>query len=312
MSRVSTVVLLGPQLRRPTLLPVLQGLEAEGPFVAITAGWVEREGETKALQDHMGREVEDLRLHARSEELFERDPHFFRAYRGRRVLLRELQELYRVRLGHLMDADAELAQRAGSQALLAQERLHVLDALRALDVQHAARLAEVDQEFHSRLGRSVALLEEHRAQVKERIHASRGVLIAGGHVAALLNRLRLFAVGEHLHDRLVVAWSAGAMAVCEQVVLFHDDPPHGKGHPEVFGPGLGLCPGVLALPDAHRRLRLEDQERVTRFARRFAPLQCAALDDGAGLRWDGRRWHDAAEGATHLTIAGRIERVVAA
>ena len=300
------VVLLGPQLRHPTLLPVLEGLGAEGPFVAVTAGWVEREGETQALQDHMGREVEDLRLYARSEDLFARDPHFFRAYRGRRVLLRELQELYRIRLRHLMEADAELAQRAGSQALLAQERQHVLEALRALDAEHAARLRQVDEEFHARLGRSVALLEEHRAEVRERLAGARGVLIAGGHVAALLHRLRLFDVVAALRERLVVAWSAGAMAVCEQVVLFHDDPPHERGDPEAFGPGLGLCPDVVALPDASRRLRLGDPVRVARFARRFAPRRCTVLDDGAGLLFDGTAWRDVAEGARVLTTDGRV------
>ncbi len=280
--------------------------------MAVTAGWMEREAEMDALQDHMGREVENLRLFARSEELFEGDAHFLRAYRGRRVLVRELQELYRVRLGHLMDAYRELGQRAGSAALLAQERSHVLDSIRALDEQHLKRLGDVSAEFDSRLGRSVTLLEDHRARVAERVASAQGVLIAGGHAAVLINRLRLFGLAGQLGKKLVVAWSAGAMAMCERVVLFHDDPPHGMGYPEIFGPGLGLCRGLIALPDAERRLRLGDEARVALLARRFAPLRCAALNDGAGLLWNGRQWLDAANGAMELTTTGKVERLVAA
>ena len=44
-----------------------------------------------------------------------------------------------------------------------------------------------------------------------------------------------------------------------------------------FDAGLGLCRGLLALPDARRRLRLEDPARVALLARRFAPDLCAAL-----------------------------------
>jgi hypothetical protein len=46
-------------------------------------------------------------------------------------------------------------------------------------------------------------------------------------VAVLVNRLRLFGLGDLVADKTVFAWSAGAMAVSERVVLFHDDPPQG-------------------------------------------------------------------------------------
>jgi hypothetical protein len=56
----------------------------------------------------------------------------------------------------------------------------------------------------------------------------------------------------------VFAWSAGAMAVTDRVVLFHDSPPAGPpATPRSSAHGLGLFPGVVALPHARRRLRLE-------------------------------------------------------
>ena len=62
----------------------------------------------------------------------------------------------------------------------------------------------------------------------------------------------------------VVAWSAGAMALTSKVVLFHDYAPRGSHEAEVFDRGLGRVPGVIALPHARRRLRLEDRARCVR------------------------------------------------
>src|SRR5690606_41913723 len=62
------------------------------------------------------------------------------------------------------------------------------------------------------------------------------VVITGGNVAILINRLRLFGLGNMLKAKNVVAWSAGAMALCDRIVLFHDNPPQGRRNPEVFGP----------------------------------------------------------------------------
>jgi hypothetical protein len=46
----------------------------------------------------------------------------------------------------------------------------------------------------------------------------------------------------------------------------------------------------VPLPHARRRLRLDDRERVSRTATRFAPDLCVALDDGSGIEWMGSRW----------------------
>jgi hypothetical protein len=113
-------------------------------------------------------------------------------------------------------------------------------------------------------------------------------------VASLLNRMRLFELQALLtslpRPLPVFAWSAGAMAITERVVLFHDSPPQGPGNAEILGEGLGLLPGIVALPHASRRLRLEDPKRVSLFARRFKPDVCVALDELDRAVWDGRRW----------------------
>jgi len=87
-------------------------------------------------------------------------------------------------------------------------------------------------------------------------------------------------------------------------VLFHDSPPWGPGHAEAGEVGLGLVPGVVALPHASERLRLDDAGRVSRFARRFEPDACVLLDAGVRLEWmDGWRSPE----ARRLAPSGRVE-----
>ena len=108
-------------------------------------------------------------------------------------------------------------------------------------------------------------------------------MIAGGHAAVLLNRLRLFGLDAMVRDLPVLAWSAGAMVLSEQVVLFHDSPPQGAGNAEILDAGLGRCRGIVPLPRASDRLRLDDPVRVSILARRFTDQACVALDPGSRL-----------------------------
>jgi hypothetical protein len=80
------------------------------------------------------------------------------------------------------------------------------------------------------------------------------------------------------------------MLLCRRVVLYNDAPAIGRGHSEVALPGLGFAPGIVALPDATERLRLDDPHRMRRLALRVAPDRCALLDPGARLHWDGSGW----------------------
>jgi hypothetical protein len=73
------------------------------------------------------------------------------------------------------------------------------------------------------------------------------------------------------------------MALAERIVLFHDRSAHGPGHPEIFGSGLSVLHGVVALPHARARLLLDDTPRMAVFARRFAPAGCVLLENGTRL-----------------------------
>ena len=279
-----TVILLGPQRFTRTLSEAAARAGIAGRFASVTAGWQEREAEDLDLHEHLGERTVNLMLYARAEDALERDPQLASAWRDRQDRLRGLQALYRVRLGHAQAALRELASAEAAPELLRAEREEALAAIRALDAGHLARIDGVESEFEARVSpRSRPAVPRHLAALERLVERAEAILVAGGHVAVLLNRLRLFDSGRLLARRTLLAWSAGAMAVAERVVLFHHSPPQGYGNSEILDRGLGLVRGVVAFPHAHRRLRLDDPRRMELLARRFAPADCLTLDDGAWM-----------------------------
>ena len=73
----------------------------------------------------------------------------------------------------------------------------------------------------------------------------------------------------------MIAWSAGAMALTERVLLFHDRTPHGPSHAEFLDERAGLAARRVLLPHARRRLRIDDPARMAELAVR-APHRRAA------------------------------------
>lgn len=305
---MTEIVVFGPQRLQPFLRPELERLGADGPVASITAGWQEREGETGEMAEHMQREVRELGLHRRAEEVFEDDPSLFRAHRARQDRLQSLQHLYRMRLDFVLEPARRLLRRSGDPALLEPERESAIEAIRRLDAEHVARVAEVHEEYEAewRPTERDAVLR-HRRELDEILRDCAAVAIAGGHVAVLTNRLRLFGVHELFEGKPILAWSAGAMALSERIVLFHDSPPQGAGNPEVLDLGLGLFRGLVPLPHAGARLRLDDRVRVALFARRFAPDVCVPLDAERSVWWSEGAWLEG-RGTTVLCTSGRVER----
>lgn len=284
------VTLLGPQRFQRTLHDVLRSRQIDGPVAVITAGWQEREHDDQELRDHLGGRALNLELHTRTERIFDHDPEFAAAHHEKQAMLKGIQELYDLRLGHVMEGARQLLKRRGDLKVLGPERLEALEDVRGLDRRHLDRIRQVHVEFEQiwNPGRRPAILAQ-RAEVEQMVRRSSAIAIAGGHVAVLLNRLRLFGLGPLAAGRPVIAWAAGAMAIAERVVLFYDDPPHGPGNAEVLDEGLGLVRNIVPLPHAGVRLKLEDKSRVALFASRFAPAECLTLDPGARLDWqDGR------------------------
>lgn len=270
----------------------------------ITAGWQERESEDEELVAHLGGNTVNLRLHERGEQIFAGDPELRAAHRERQDFLRHTQDFYRIRLEHLREAERAIAQRTAPPGIHIEEGRTSVEAIRELDIRHLANCARLRVAFELRwgLGKRPSVLR-HRAEIAEAVAGCSAIAIAGGHVASLINRLALFGIGSLVGGKAVFAWSGGAMAVSDRVVLFHDDPPQGPGVSEVLDAGLGLVPGVVLLPQPEQRLQLNDRQRVHRLVNRFLPARCLALPSRSHLTFrDGR--FSSVEGVLELRLDG--------
>ncbi|MFC7546942.1 hypothetical protein [Plantactinospora sp. GCM10030261] len=279
-----TVWLLGPQ-RRPTLQHVVRDLDPHVPIAAVTAGWQERESDDAELRDLLGGRGVNLTLHARWLDVHEQDREYANAEREHHVALAELRQLYLTQLDHVLRAAYAVARDRESRPRFREAALgDALDAVRLVDQQHLTRVRAARHAFFGAWRpQDHPVVARHRDEVRHLLAGVQAIVIAGGHVGDLVEALHLFHVEPHLPP-VVVAWSAGAMALADRVVLFHDFVPHGIAQTEVLGDGLGVVPGLVPLPHLRRRLRVDDPVRMSVLARRFAPAPCLVLDDGVRVR----------------------------
>jgi hypothetical protein len=275
------VTLLGPQ-RRPTVDQVAGAID-DGPLATVTAGWQEREPDDAELDALLGRRSLNLGLYGRWLDVQERDREFAIAEIEHRVVLDELRLLHLVQLESAVGAMYALAERGGDRPRAIEAALSDAEAVvRLIDDRHLTRVRDANDDFNAayRLAER-SVIAEHRDSVRRDLEQSVGLVLAGGHVGVLLHTLHLFDVRPFIPE-VVIAWSAGAMALTERVVLFHDLAPS-PSPAEIYDHGLAVVRGAVLLPHARRRLRVDEPMRMAVMARRFAPAKCVVLDEAIRL-----------------------------
>jgi hypothetical protein len=307
---MATQILLGPQSPVPNLRQAVDSLDFDGPIVVITAGWRDSEGEIDELREDIGRPVEDILLYQRAEEVFAAEPELGELQRARQDKLQELQRLYRIRLSPTLAVARQLMRTEGDPDLLPLEQRAAIAQLRALDRHHLRHIMVLHRDFDRRRSSlHIPAAIAQREAVHRLVEKAGLVLIAGGHVAVLLNRIRLFRLGELLAQKPVIAWSAGAMALSDRIVLFHQKAPQGKSDAEVLDAGLGIVRQRVLLPDARHRLDFGNRTRLAVFSRRFAPARCCTLDNGSMITLDNNQVLHASRTFV-LTGSGRKKALV--
>lgn len=313
------VLMLGPQRPRPNVQDVLATVPGEGPAVIITAGWRHDEADDQALRAAVGPEVTLLPLYTWFEAVMDTTPSLKEAYRARQRQLLELKEVHRMRLHPALDAARRMiADERVDPAIMGPQLAWALEQVRAIDREFMLQARQI-RAAHTEIFRPWQDHERvkrmHR-RAAEALASARVVVVAGGHVGVLRNRLLFFGL-QHVLPRVcdagaaLVCWSAGAMALTERIVLFYDDPPDGPSHPEILDAGLGVVRDLVVLPHSRQRLRLGDEGRVSVLAARFAPAACIGMENGAWLdRVDGELVNRGAPGsALWLRADGSVEPV---
>jgi hypothetical protein len=276
----------------------------------VTAGWQDREADDAELASLLGGRSTNLALHRRWLDVLERDREFAVAELDHRAVVDELRQLYLVQLDAAVGAVYTMAERSVHRRITATALDDAEAVVRLVDERHIERIRAAHAEFYAAWRpQEREVIAAHRAEVRATLERCGALVIAGGHVGVLLRVLHLFHVGPFVPP-VVVAWSAGAMALTEEVVLFHDLARQGSSHPEVYDDGLGLVRGAVLLPHARRRLLVDDRTRMGVLARRFSPACCVVLDDGVRVDLgDGTR---VAPDARVVAADGRIVTLAAA
>ena len=301
--------ILGPQRPNVNIDLAFNALENKGPAAVMSAGWQDAEGDIEEVQEAAGRSLCDLQLYQRAEDVLASEIGLRELYRKRQDRLQELQRLYRLRLRQSMLAARRLLRADGDPAIVQHEQRHAILQQRALDRHHLQRITAIHKEFDVRVAKEhLPVLTEHVKEIANILADYQTVVITGGNVGVLLNRIRLFDVGSMLKHKHIVAWSAGAMVLTDRVVLFHDNTPLGRRDAEVFERGLGIINKIILLPDARHRLNTSDKKNIVLFCRRFAPVNCLTLDSGSLLRFDTGRAAEA-EGVRRLSRDGALRRM---
>lgn len=299
------IVLLGPQDGIPTTASALDRMGISGGVGLITAGWQDWEADTGLIDPALADRATHLRLYAAAERIWSEDPELAAGHRAMQQAARTLRRVYNLRLGHALEALHGMDELAGDPDLITKEWDAAMGAVRDLDLRQEQRVAAIREEYNQRFqpAQRPAVIRE-RESLLAQADGLEAIVIEGGHVAVLINRLRLLGIRDMLAGRAVIACSGGAMVLAPRLVLFHDSPPQGPGHPEVQEAGLALYPGVLPLPDAGRRLRLDDALRMARFAKRFGPSACVPLGAGTWMEWSSGVW--TMSGASRIATDGSL------
>lgn len=286
---MSVTVLLGPVGDGFAVAAELAALGVDGPIALVTAGWEEGERNDAHLDRTLGGGTRNLGLFGRRLDILDSDPEYAEEMRRVRTLLTQLREVYLVLLRHaLRGVEAVRQHDAGARRLAGVQLDEAIETVRALDERHASRLEAVLGEFyiayppHQR-----PAIAAHRDAVASMVADCAAVVIAGGHVGVLTDCLHVCNLGASLADRPVVAWSSGAMAIAERVMVVDDHDLAGRPD-EMLGPGIGVVRGVVPLPAAAGRLRIDDRNHLALLARRLAPRACVLLDEGDRVAVDDR------------------------
>jgi hypothetical protein len=299
-------IVLGPQ-RLPTLGSVARALDLPGPVATVTAGWEEREPDDAELGGLLGGRSLNLRLHARWQDVLARDPGYAAAEREYRAVWREQRELYTIQLDGPLRSLREVTRHVGDDRVRAAARADAEAVVRLVDDRHLARMREARASFEAvAQPADRGAVAGHRADLAHVLAGASALVVAGGNVAVLLHVVRLFGVTA---PPVLIAWSAGAMALTERVLLFHDGAPHDPSHAEFLDHGLGWLRGCVLLPHARRRLQTDDAARMAELAARVAPARAVVLDDG--VRLDLGPHGELPAEARIVTDEGRIGTVAA-
>lgn len=288
-----SIHILGPQQPSANLPTVVANHIPDGPMAIITAGWRLDESDISALERDLKAPLFLLPLYTWFDFLGSKEPDLAGQHAARQNKIKAYKKIYNLQLQSACDLWTKISDlKQKNNELYEIDEHDACETVRQTDRRCIERQNAVRKSFPDlEKPWSHFSAAPYYKKIEMTLQKCSGLIIAGGHVAVLRNRMYFFGLNKLLPEFLdagksIITWSAGAMSLSEQIVLYYDDPPdNDAGLPKVLDKGLGLIPNTIFLPHARQRLHIDTPKRVTRFARRFLPAKCIALEHGAHLQY---------------------------
>jgi peptidase E len=171
---------------------------------------------------------------------------------------------------------------------LSRELRQALATLEANDDHLVDLLREVEQRAFDAAGVAYdPAWRAARGRLEERILSANSILLFGGRLDLLLDALRFFRLRDALAEALrrgaqIVAMSAGAMALCERVIVY-DDLAATRRDFQLYDRGLALVRDLQLFPHCMERIQTDDPDNLAYLARRFRHHVCVGLNQRSFL-----------------------------
>jgi hypothetical protein len=278
------LLLLGQQRESPRLSEVLARWRIQGSVGLVSAGWEEDEEDDQWVRDAIDLPVVNSQLYQLADRMFQDDPEVLTLLRERQDRLRDLREINALQTEQLFALARELWRRIEENAGAVGPFQQTMAHLREVDRTYLRAVSTVIKEYEQRIAPRVRpSIQSYQQAVLRRMEGCQALLLAGGHVGVLLNRLNLCRLLQHL-QLPIIAWSGGAMALGERVFFYDHFIPHAKKEVELSRQGMRLFSGLQVFPRAAERLNLQDQSELAILARRIE-TPCLLLEPNSEIQW---------------------------
>lgn len=166
-----------------------------------------------------------------------------------------------------------------------------LDTLEANDDHLVDLLDEIEQRTFDAAG--LAYEPAWRAaqqRLEQRILEANSIILFGGQLDLLLDALRFFRLRDALAEALrrgtqLVAMSAGAMVLCERVIIYNDLAATRRDF-QLYDRGLSLVRDIQLFPHCTERIQTDDPDNLAYLARRFRHHACVGLNQRSFLLFE--------------------------
>jgi peptidase E len=183
-------------------------------------------------------------------------------------------------------------RRRQAAALHAVARLHqALATLEANDDHLVELLDEIEQRAFDASGLAYhPAWRAAQARLERRILSANTIMLFGGRLDRLLDALRFFRLRDALGEALrrgaqIVAMSAGAMVLCERVIIY-DDLAATRRDFQLYDRGLALVRDIQLFPHCTERIQTDDPDNLAYLARRFRHHACVGLNQRSFLLFE--------------------------